>query len=183
MARYRRRTSRYRRQGGSFVWQPYAKTERLVIPSGNTVGHVYSGVLPTTIEPAFGGEVFDADHTLERIRGSMSHNANTGVGSSDNLWFPFSIAGLQIPNGMNVNAIDLFDASKGDNYFLRMDAVCNANNNQDAVPNWHDVDSKGKRRFNVGDKIAWLWSAIVPSTRAVNIDCAFNFRILWKLKI
>jgi len=184
MAR-RRRMYRPRRQRNNYVWQSVGEQAVISIPASTPTGGRLNGVL-SEIEPGIGVAAalkpFDADHTLERIRGSMAHNALGQESSSVVDWFPFTVAAIRVPNGLSIDPYDILDNSKGDDFAFRMDAVCNGGTTA-AVPNWHDVDSKAKRKFEVGDKLAWLWGLIAPGmdTREVNIEFAMNLRLLWKL--
>ena len=126
---------------------------------------------------------FANDHVLERIVGAMAHNGD-GNTVAGNKWFPLTIGALRIPVGMTQEAINLFDNTQGDDYFFRMDAVCNAASDEDSIPNWHLINSKSKRKFSVGDTISFLASWIPNVTdSSVDVDIAINLRILWKLKI
>lgn len=186
MARYNRKSySRRHRRPQNTIWQSMNHSSILTIPAG-AEGSVVSGVLEHN-QPGTGvGDdfrAFDDQHVLERIRGTMCHNAGGQESTTVTDWFSFSLGGIKVPTGMSADELNLFDNLDADDYFFRMDAVCNAGT-RDAMPNWHEVDSKSKRRFEVGDKIAWLWSLIRPGmdTRSMTIDLAFNFRVLWKLR-
>jgi len=184
MARYRRSYKRTRPRR-NMVWQPMFHSEIITIPERTPTNTVVKGTF-FTANPGVGEAdtftKFDDTHTLERIRGSMAHNAQGQESSTVTDWFPFTVAAIKVPSGMTIDAINLFDSTEADDFFFRMDAVCNAGTSA-AIPNWHDVDSKSKRRFEVGDAIAWLWSAIAPATdtRAATIEFSMNLRVLWKL--
>lgn len=193
MARYRR-NSRRRREPMNTEWQPICAKYGVQIAAGtldtvvngilNPPGLVNdSGWLPGIGYPQHSGvDTFDDQHILERIRGSMCHNGIIGVQpTEETLWFPFSIAAIRIPNGMAVSELNLFDNSDADDFFFRMDAVCNISRS-DAIPNWHEVDSKSKRRFEVGDKFAMLYSLLRPTDSAFTLDVTFNLRFLWRLR-
>jgi len=153
-----------------------------------TEGEHKSGLL-LTVQPGTGiqadFEPFDTDHTIERIVGSMSHNGDGVTASTTQTrWFPFTIAARKLPvSSVQDGNIDLYDSKKGDDHFFRMDTVCNAQQSNPSTPNWHEVNSKSKRTFDVGDKMEWLWSIVSPFTDTNwSIDVAINLRILWKLK-
>lgn len=173
----------------NFTWQSADHSEIITIPATAETGAHLAGTLKA-ITPGIGlngdddFQQFDADHVLQRVRGSMAHNAQGRESSSVTDWFAFSVAAVRIPKGLTFpeTGIDLFDNSEGDDYLFRMDAVCNAGTGQ-AQPNWHDVDSKSKRRFEVGDTIQFLWSLVNPAqdTQAKTVEFCMNLRLLWKL--
>jgi len=183
MANYpsRRRTSRSRPMY-NYVWQPMPFTFGKVIPSG-TIGSVHSDTL-TTFTPGIGDDGhFQDDHVLERVRGSMAHNGIIGVvPTEETLWFPFTLAALKIPTGFSPQDLDLFDNTQGDDFVVRMDAVCNIGRT-DAIPNWHALDSKAKRKFSVGDTLSWIFSLVRPTDSSFTVDIAVNARVLWKLRL
>lgn len=183
--RHRRR--RYSRPKTNYVWQPLVFSG--VLSTGGAVedNGFYEGLIKDFVPGAHGGgntdHPFDNDHVLERVVGSMSHN---GAGQLANQpgWFPFSIGAVRVPSGFSTpNTMSLFDPQQGEDYFFRHDTVCNAIGTADAIPNWHDVNSKAKRKFEPGDKMAFLWSLMSPitSTRPITVELAFNLRLLWKL--
>lgn len=184
MAR-QRRSYRRNRPRMNYVWQPMVENTIITVPESTAQGTVVKGVFRTVI-PGIGFETevkaFDSDHVLERIRGAMAHNAIGQESASVTDWLPFSVAAIRVPNGMTAGALNLFDSSEGDDFAFRMDAVCNAGTQQ-ATPNWHEVDSKAKRRFEVGDSLAFLWALVAPGTdtRAFTVEFAMNLRVLWKL--
>ena len=187
MARYRRRG--YRRRPANYIWQPVTFTEnyRVNTPTANVVDNrnlkVFKPGLNMASDPIADVDAFENDHTLERVVGSMAHNGS-GLQTSNttDAWFPLTIAALRVPVGFTAQSIDLFDPSDGDDFIFRMDAVCNASATA-AQPNWHNVNSKAKRRFNAGDAVQFLMSFIPNFTdTSWNLEVAFNLRFLWKLK-
>lgn len=176
----------------SYVWQPFTQSKELQVTGGVTEGTSYSGLLQEQI-PGTGKstsfERFNNDHTLQRIRGAMSHNAlSAPAPTGKTTWFPFSVAAIKVPEGLTISAdgLDLFDTEQANDFIYRMDAVCNAGTTSTvATPNWHEIDSKRKSSFKVGDALAWLWSFVSPFTisSTFQIDVALNSRLLWKLKI
>jgi len=188
MAYNRRRDRRVStRQGYNYVWQAMPFTENVTVPAG-TEGSVHNGTL-TTFRPGIGSadsdaDAFKDDHVLERVRGSMAHNGyvQTAPLPTDVSWFAFSLAALRIPTGFAPQSIDLFDNSEGDDFAVRMDAVCNVART-DAIPNWHALDSKAKRKFSVGDTLSWIFSAVRPISSSFRIEIAVNARVLWKLRV
>jgi len=191
MARRRRGYSRRYSPQASYVWQPFTQSKEIQVPSV-TDGTRYSGVLQelvpgTGLSTTF--ERFNNDHTLQRVRGSMSHNATSRPApTGKTTWFPFSVAAIKIPEGLTIPAegLDLFNTEEANDFIFRMDAVCNAGTTADiATPNWHEVDSKRKSSFKIGDAIAWLWSFVAPFdlSSTFQIDVAMNTRLLWRLKI
>jgi len=182
--RYRRSRPRAKR---NLTWQPMTNTKILTIPAATLTGAVVSGLLLKVSPGVYNGTAtvpFDADHVLERIRGSMAHNAQGQESTTLTDWFPFTVAAVKIPKGLTFPAtgLNLFENSEIDDFAFRMDAVCNAGTN-DAIPNWHDVDSKAKRKFEVGDALQFLWSAVNPGkdNRDKTIEFSMNLRVLWKL--
>jgi len=177
---------RMRRRVQNVTWQPVAWKQIISVPSGGTVGEIVSGNLGE-IRPGVGtGDLhkpFTSDIVLERIRGAISHNGASGrTPSPPDGWFPFSIALVKVPNGFEVPSdFNLFDSDEGDDFPFRQDVVCNVN--ATVYPNYHEVDGKAKRKFEVGDVFAWLWSAVKPVTTAFTISVAFNGRLLWRLKV
>lgn len=184
MARYRRS---YRRKPQNVVWQPVQRIETIAVPAG-AVGTVYSKAIFDTTPGIVENDLatidqFDDQHVLERIRGAMSHNGDDRVTQASNQWFPFSVAALKIPKGFSSSdPLNLFSSADIEDLAFRMDAVCNANQTTQATPNWHEVDSKAKRKFEIGDKLAWLVSLIRPRTDTFNVFFTVNLRILWKLR-
>jgi len=181
------RKRRYERRGRrvqNVTWQPVQFKNVITVAAG-AVGDVVNGNLGET-RPGVGvgnlHKPFNDDHTLERIRGCVSHNGSQLVRSDGDAWFPFTLALLKIPNGFDLpDDFNLFDSDEGDDFPLRLDVVCNAN--QTVYPNYHDVDGKAKRRFEAGDAFAWLWSLVRPVTGAFTVSVAVNTRFLWRLKI
>lgn len=191
-----RRTYRPRsRRPQNTVWQCMTWTSVVQVSSG-APGTIVSGKLASAAgdvwTPGLGApftdedvQQFDDQVVLERIRGSMCHNGG-GANNLGQTWFPFSLAGIKIPQGFSTPSdVNLFDNREGEDFFLRHDAVCNAGSTA-ATPNWHELDSKAKRRFDVGDGIAFLFSLIRPaimgSPTSFAVDLAFNLRFLWRLK-
>ena len=185
MARYRR-SYRPRRRSANYTWQAEWNNTRISLEGAADA--VISGVHFHT-QPGLGPggaaqvpEPFTDSHVLERIRGAMTHNADTSLSPSGNAWFPFTVAAVKVPKGMSATAIDLFNNADGEDFLYCHNVVCRADY-ADSTPNWHEVDSKAKRVFEVGDQIAWIYSAIKPVSGTVNIDFCVNLRLLWKLKI
>jgi len=185
MARNNRRRYDTRRNMYSYTWQSMPIMTNHRVPAG-TAGEVYSGSLPS-FAPGLGSggaaNVFKDDHVLERIRGAMAHNGYVQVAplpTSDS-WFPFSLGAVRVPVGFAAQPINMFNSAEGDDFCVRMDAVCNVSRD-DAISNWHILDSKAKRRFGVGDKLTWLFSLLRPIDGAFNIEISVNARALWKLK-
>jgi len=186
---YNKRRAGYgsRKTDYNYVWQAMPFSENLSIPAG-TEGSVHNGVI-TDFRPGIGSadsdaDAFKDDHVLERIRGSMAHNGyvQTAPLPTDQSWFPFTMAALKIPTGFAAQDIDLFDNSEGDDFAFRMDAVCNVART-DAIPNWHPMDSKAKRRFSVGDTLSWIYSLVRPISGSFRVEISVNARVLWKLRM
>ena len=180
MARHRR--SYRSRPEMNMTWQPFylRHDENVTANAGEQVDFVLGGLTPGVGRSDGSKDEFENDHVLERIRGAMTHVGRASLNPSGSLWFPFSLAFLRIPAGFTGNAIDLFDNSKGDDFVMRHDTVCRASNSE-AVPNWHNLDSKAKRRFSVGDKILVIGSLISPTNTDFTLEICFNVRMLWKL--
>lgn len=182
MARYRRS---YRRRGANYVWQPVVLRDDIQVPSG-AVNDTHSGTL-AEITPGMGlgdnFEPFNNEVVLQRIIGTMAHNGQGSTVPNANQWFPFTVGALMIPRGFSAQAVDLFDNSAVDNQVFRMDAVCNNSSTTDAIPNWHTVDQKSKRKFGVGETLSWLYSLISPVTVHFDVEFVANLRFLWKLKV
>jgi hypothetical protein len=119
-----------------------------------------------------------------RVVGAMAHNGGAGAATNDNTWFPFTLSAVKVPAGMTATAINLFSgqAVSDLDQLFRMDTVCDAASNTDAIPNWHMIDRKAKRKFEVGDKISWIVSLIRPLASAFHVDFSMNLRFLWQLK-
>jgi len=181
----RRRYERRSRRIQNVTWQPVQFKNVLSVPAGTT-GDVVTGNLGET-RPGVGvgtlHKPFNDDHTLERIRGCVSHNgASSRTPSPPDGWFPFTLALLKVPNGFDLPTdFNLFDSDEGDDFPLRLDVVCNVN--ATVYPNYHEVDGKAKRRFEAGDVFAWLWSLVRPIDAAFTVSVAFNGRFLWRLKV
>lgn len=184
-----RRSYRPKRRDANYVWQSILYGGLLTVDAGaanRTVNFQLNAVIPgvgfdTTVKP------FMNEHTLERVVGAMAHNGQGGTASSsDTDWFPFAIGAVKVPEGLNLSSdgINLFDANEADDYLFRMDTVCNEASNQDAVPNWHEVNAKTRRKFDVGDSIQFVASAhVIPAlTRPFTVDLSMNLRFLWRLK-
>ena len=205
MARYRR-SRRSGRRSQNYVWQSYANSKRHVweADSDDTFPLIRSGELfDTALHPGLGDPLrtdtepsgyqapFQNDHTLERLRGSMSHNGEGNV-TKEPSWFPLVVACVRIPRGLSIDNEarypNLFDNSELGNMDIiyRHDVVCDSSPSN-ANPNWHDVDSKAKRKFEVGDIVKWLYSlrqAFDPSPQNASwsLTTSVNIRFLWKLK-
>lgn len=186
MARYRRRM---RRPKANYAWQSIPMSAILAtgtsIPAGSKVNWLIGSIqIPGTGESG-DFEHFQDDHVLERIVGAMSHNGGGDLASTTRpQWFPFSIGAVKVPAGLSLSSgLNMFDSESADDYLFRMDAVCNQNTSESAVPNWHDVNSKAKRKFSVGDGIQFLASAFFSEavSRKISIDFSMNLRLLWKL--
>jgi len=181
-----RRSYRRRRTNNTYTWQSFYLQKKLDGPSsqGNSsfvIGYTIPGVGDGgTVSPAI--RAFDAPHVLERIRGHICHDGATPAPGNEASWFPFSIAAMRIPAGVIIDTDDIpsiMNNTEGDDYFFYGSHVCGArvSNNID------QIDSKAKRRFDVGDKIAWLGNIINPFVSGFNadVDLSLNVRLLWKL--
>lgn len=182
----RRRYYRPRRRERNYTWQPWYLRHTTNVTE--SAGERKDGLLATFV-PGVGDtgdpnniEAFKDDHVLERIRGGMCHIGRVSLNPSGNTWFPYSLAFLKIPAGFAGQAINLFDNADGDDFLFRHDVVCRAQN-AEAVPNWHNIDSKAKRKFETGDSIAILYSLISPTNTDFSLDLVMNFRMLWSLKV
>jgi len=187
MARQTRRRY-HRRTPQNLTWQPAYVMTRLVIPAGTagaTMNGVFAYTSPGTVAKDGTIDAFDDTHVLERIRGAVAHDANGIASTNTNEWFAMILAAAKIPKGLDVpsDGLDLFASEEIEDVAFRLDTVCNAGNAQNAVPTWHPLDSKAKRRLEVGDRLAWLWSLIRPTASTFNVDICMNMRLLWKLKI
>jgi len=200
MPRFRRRRSR--RRQGNYVWQTYANAKLLEFEAPTAKDDLHSGELfATSLKPGLGDPLivadeqdvyhtpFTNDHTLERIRGSMCHNGGQYTATTSVSWFPMSIVAVKVPRGLSIDDEEdypnLFDNGKIGNMDIiyRHDVVCDASSNN-ASPNWHDVDSKAKRKFEVGDIVKFLYTLRQPFASTVNdwqIEVAVNLRFLWRL--
>jgi len=181
--RHRRRS--YRRPN-SYTWQSVWLQENL---DGPAAGNNQSYVLGYT-NPGVGDSgdhthairPFDASHVLERIRGHICHDGATPAPGTEGSWFPFTLAAMKIPAGVGIATDDIpsiLNNTEGDDYFYYGSHVCGARVSSNIDP----VDSKAKRRFDVGDKIAWLANIVNPFTGSINanVDVTINLRLLWKL--
>ena len=179
-----RRRRSYKRPERNYTWQPMwlRHNENVTVNAGAQVdfsmGTFKPGVGdagdPQQIDP------FDNDHVIERVRGAMAHVGRATLNPSGSLWFPFSLAFLRIPAGFTGQPINLFNSADGEDFVLRHDVVCRASN-AEAVPNWHNLDSKAKRKFETGDEIMVLGSLISPTNTDFTLEICLNFRMLWKL--
>jgi len=182
----RRRSRRSYRRNNAYTWQSVAFQADLTGPSAGDnksyiLGYVTPGIgdgaaLPTSIRP------FDAPHVLERMRGHICHDGATPAQGTEGNWFPFTIAAMKIPNGVIIDDSDIpsvVNNTDGDDYFYYGSHICGARVSSNVDP----VDSKAKRRFDVGDKIAWIANIINPFTGNINanVDVTVNLRLLWKL--
>lgn len=188
MARSRRH---YRRRPNvNYVWQSVVFQDNVETPNSVAQDTTIDWLLPQ-VTPGVGFErgaatelrPFNNEHVLERVVGAMAHNGSGQPGNFPG-WTPVSIGAVKIPEGLQLGTggINLFDATDADDYLFRMDAVCNVSTG-DAIPNWHEVNSKARRKFEVGDVIQFLASAWFEKalTRASTIEIAVNLRFLWKL--
>ena len=199
MARYRRSRGRSRRSA-NYVWQTYANAKIHTFDAPTSNNEMHSGELfATKLRPGLGDpldlqgslnhERFVNDHTLERIRGSMSHNGSGFPSTTSISWFPLTIVAVKVPVGLNIDSSEeypnFFDNSSVGNHDIiyRHDVVCDAGGA--ATPNWHDVDHKAKRKFEPGDLIDFLFTLRQPfqsTTQDWNFEIAVNLRFLWKLR-
>ena len=189
------------------MWQSYANTKMLTFVAPTNHDEMHHGELfATELKPGLGDPVlpsgdtpedginpepFKNDHTLERIRGSMSHNGSGYTGSNSPSWFPLTIVAVKIPVGLHIDSSEnypnFFDNTSYGNLDMiyRHDVVCDASNGG-ASPNWHDVDHKARRKFEIGDVIKWYYTLRQGFGSQVNdwsLDVTVNLRFLWKLKI
>ena len=203
MARRRRRRSG--RRYGSYVWQSYANAKRHVWEADDDDNYPIirsDELFQTSMRPGLGDplddlgalthEPFPNDHTLVRMRGSMAHNGEGNV-TKEPSWFPLVVACVRVPKGLSIDKEDtypnLFDNTELGNLDIiyRHDVVCDSSPSN-ANPNWHDVDNKAARKFEIGDTIKWLYSlrqAFDPSPQnnSWSLTVAVNIRFLWKLKV
>ena len=182
----RKRYYRPRRRSQNTVWQSHVQTETLALSTTDSSRHI-NGLLPGwELSPGIVGNEFTDDHTLERVVGTMAHNARSGPNLISNTsWFPFTFAAVRVPRGLTISqAWNLWDNSQGDDFVFRMDAVCNAAQSSDAMPNWHEVNAKARRKFEVGDKMAFAYTLYTDfSDSSFYLDLVVNLRFLWKLKV
>ena len=185
-----RRYYRPRKSDANYTWQSFPEKVRASITSG--ANPTYHGVFPRAFTPGIGVngaddfDAFDSEHTLERVVGGMSHNAS-GFDVNTIPWICVSLAMIKVPKGLELDTagINLFDNSEADDFIYRMDAVCNPTNVAQSIPNWHMVNQKTRRKFEVGDTIWVLWSVYNQPealTRNLVLDFTFNLRFLWRLK-
>lgn len=197
MARFRRRP--YRRSGhrhSNLTWQPvFISGQFGPLPYNAEGNHLFLGMTDPGVGTGInaGGtarptvEKFTNEHTLERIRGYMSHEPTLSTGSSDN-WFPLNIGATKVPaelanmlrTSSDIDCPNLFDSSDGEDFFFMMNHLCNVSGTPETE--LRNADSKAKRRFNVGDAIAWFASLVSPvSSATLKIDFTLNLRLLWRL--
>jgi len=93
------------------------------------------------------------------------------------------MAGVKIPAGVIIDASDIpsvLNNTEGDDYFYYHAGLC-GDSVTTTTGSGVEQDSKARRRFDVGDKIAWLANIFYGGSTSLIVDVSFNFRILWKL--
>jgi len=182
----RRRKRSYFRPRRSYTWQSVSilNPESLSVPS-NTVYKGYLG----TVKPGVGAmgseRAFDAPHVLERIRGTCLHEAST-TASNPGLAI-VQMAALRVPsefaNSMEDETsqddiLDITNNLSGDDYLWYESGYCGADADVDTVM---PVNNKSRRKFDVGDVLAFLYRIDNPSPGAASMTLGINLRLLWKL--
>ena len=185
MRHYRRR--RYRRKSQNLIWQPVQLKGNWGMKSNtvsNTVlGTVTPGRTTKATGQAYNSTPFDEDAILERIRGTIHHEGSGALSGSHNI-IPVTFAAVKIPAGLGGdNDIDLFATSDGDDFPLYVSHVCDVGTGTSTTLNEHNVDSKAKRKFHVGDVLKFFASALMDtfSGTGPKIEFCINLRILWRL--
>lgn len=180
-SRRRYRSRRHRRQ--NTVWQPFKITHtKANIPQGYSssyIGTLYPGVLNRagTLDP------FEDQHTLQRIRGQIFHQAsstNTTYGEV----MPVNVAMFKVPAAVGASGLtdadmpNLFQSGSGEDFPFYMACLCG-----DSVETRTEVvDNRAKRRMDPGD--SFVFSASYDSSgqgTQVDITISINFRLLWSL--
>ena len=169
------------------MWQPWDGYHKL---STTTVG--YNTFWVASLEPGtYDGsetETFNHQVVMERIRGSVTHEGSgLGTGSGGKIialnWGIF-IVPAEIGTRVQTDADmpNLFINEEGDDFPLFDSTLCDASTS-DLIPSIHMVDSKAKRRLDVGSRLV-MCATIDNMTADATIDVAFGFnlRILWKLR-
>lgn len=193
MARYRRSYRRQRRPQ-NLVWQTYHNAKLLALSTTVDNESIDDQLFDTDLIPGTGdvrdrttATDFQNDHTLERIRGQVIHRA-TGYTGNKAQSFPFIMAAIRVPKGLTISTDEtdvpnLFDSTNIGNLELVWvhHGICDSAGG--AQPTIHMVDSKAKRKFEIGDRVKWFYSLVAPFTDPTwNIHVAVNLRFLWKLK-
>jgi len=180
----RRRHRRSYRRPNAYTWQSFYLQKDLTGPSSQGNESFVLGYTVPGVGDAGDGNVraFDAPHVLERIRGSVCHDGATPAPGNEANWFPFTLAAMRIPTGVIIdtdNIPSILNNTEGDDYFFYGSHICGARVSSNVDP----IDSKAKRKFDVGDKIAWLANIVNPFVSGfnANVDLSINVRILWKL--
>lgn len=188
MARRRYYRRGYRRSKASMVWVPYSRVDDFTLTSNTYCREDWPAFKPGMTSGTSGDtEHFDQDVILERIRGTIVHNGTGGV-TNDNL-FPFWSALLIAPANLLDKASgdelpDLRYNEDGDNYPFFDSSVCDVGSSSANVPTAHVIDSKAKRRINVGDALKFFFGAMAPSfSGSAKIQLALNVRLLFRLKV
>jgi len=186
----RRRTTRDK---PNYVWQSYVYRLIISVPQ-DANKEVFGGRIDRQFVPGVGDQYnddvlfqpFSNDHVLERVVGSLSHNAK-GVAVNNGGWEPLTLAFIRVPEGLTLDSSDLlnlFDNADVDDFVFRIDSVCNPTGSlANAMPNWHQVNQKTRKSFHIGDKIVPYWCVFSGDFNdAHTIDVAWNLRFLWRLK-
>lgn len=187
----RKRYSYRRRVKQNVSWQPvqfsaqWAESWTKDTVINHSIGNTTPGV---GVAGATGFQPFANDHTLLRIVGSVVHTGSnkTTVSGNEFTTFPLSIGAIKVPSEFdNPSDLNLFDTKDADDYLFRLDRVCDTRSSAALFPNWDQVDSKSKRRFDVGDRIGWFVSWLPNLSDSTSpyplVSIIMNLRILWKL--
>ena len=133
-------------------------------------------------------ERFDQTVIIERCLGSLVHDAGASSSSRKKI-IPLVIAGCVYPQFVNekLTGDDLpnpFFNEDQDDYFMFYSHHCQIASG-DLIPSEHIIDSKAKRKVEVGDVIRWLGAVFAPTGFPANIglEITLNVRLLWKLKV
>jgi len=182
----RRRSYRHRSPQRSYTWQ----SVHVVNPIGPTIAAdaVDKGVMVVT-KPGVGmpgsERAFDAPHVLERMRGDCFHEANTT--SLNPAVLAVQMAALRIPSEFantmedetdQASIIDITNNLSGDDYLWYHSSFCG---DKAEAPTVIPVDNKARRKFDVGDVLAFLYRVSNPTSADATFNLGLNFRLLWKL--
>jgi len=181
MARRRNyRRSYSRRTPNAYTWQSYVKHwEPDSVAADTNKSYIVDYITPGVGDGSIHNETpFDAPHVLERTRGVMYHGVTTANQADV---FALTVAMAQIPAGVIIDTSDIpsvLDNREGDDYFFYETHVCG----DEPESNVDKIDSKAKRKFDVGAKIAIL-ANINNYGNSVTADAeiVINLRLLWKL--
>lgn len=184
---YRRRY-RARRRPRAYTWQNWrvSPTSSITLPNNKAYVNMISVLKPgvgdlNSITP------FDAPHLLQRIRGSCYHDITGTSGTPEA--YAFNMAALRIPSEFaslmeaetsQDSIVDITNNLDGDDYCLYHSSFCG---DDVSDVNAHVIDSKSKRKFDVGDVLGLILNVYNHATSGtVRLDFGINFRVLWELK-